>query len=201
MVLTASTMLKLGTQAPDFSLPDVVTGKTISPKNFSGKKALLVMFICNHCPYVVHIRKGLAQFGKDYQTKDIGIVAISSNDAKKYSDDVPSELAKMAQSLGFTFAFCYDESQEIAKKYTAACTPDFFLFDKDRKLVYRGQFDDSRPDNGKPVTGKELREAVDAVLAGNSVSVTQKPSMGCNIKWKAGNEPNYFGGHQQKILN
>ena len=194
MVLTASTMLGLGTKAPDFSLPDVVSGKTVSLKDFAAKKALLVMFICSHCPYVVHIKNGLAQFGKDYQGKDIALVAVSSNDAKKYPDDAPAELAKMAQTLGFTFPFCFDETQEAAKKYTAACTPDFFLFDKDRKLVYRGQFDDSRPDNGKPVTGKDLRAAVDAVLADKPVDAKQRPSMGCNIKWKAGNEPGYYTG-------
>lgn len=201
MVLTASTMLKLGTPAPDFSLPDVVSGKTLSLKGFSGKKVLLVMFICNHCPYVVHLRKDLGKFGKDYQNKDVAIVAISSNDAKKYPDDAPEVLAKMAKDFEFTFPFCFDENQEVAKRYTAACTPDFFLFDKARKLVYRGQFDDSRPDNGKPITGKDLREAVDAVLSDQPVSSSQNPSMGCNIKWRPGNEPGYFPGHQQRVLS
>ncbi len=193
MVLTPSTMLGLGTQAPDFQLPDAVSGEIISLKRFSGKKALLVMFICRHCPYVVHIKDGLAKLGKDYADKDIGIVAISANDADNYPDDAPEKLKQMAQELEFSFPFCHDESQEIAKAYTAACTPDFFLFDAAKKLVYRGQLDDSRPDNGKPLTGKDLRAAIDALLNDQPVSQDQKPSIGCNIKWKAGNEPDYFG--------
>jgi len=193
MALTPSTMLlELGTKAPDFSLPDVVSGRTISPGTFAGKQALLVMFICRHCPYVVHVKEELARLGRDYAGKDIGIVAISANDAAGYPDDAPGPLAAMAKELGFTFPFCYDESQDVAKAYTAACTPDFFLFDAGRMLVYRGQLDDSRPGNGKPVTGKDLRAAIDAVLAGKPVSPSQRPSLGCNIKWKKGNEPAYY---------
>ncbi len=193
MVLTPSTMLALGTQAPDFNLPDVTApGKTVSLKNFSGKKALLVMFISVHCPYVQHIKHELARLGKDYQSKDIAIVAISSNNVEKYLDDSPENLKKMAKELGLTFPVCYDASQDAAKDYTAACTPDFFLFEKNRKLVYRGRLDESRPDSGKPLTGKDLRAAIDAVLADKPVSSDQKPSMGCNIKWKPGNEPDYF---------
>ena len=192
MVRTASTMLPLGTQAPDFHLPDVVSGETISLFSFADKKALLVMFICRHCPFVKHVQAELAQIGKDYADQSIGIVAISANDATNYPDDAPDKLKAMAQEQGFTFPLCYDESQETAKTYTAACTPDYFLFGADRCLVYRGQLDDSRPSNGKPVTGDDLRTAIDAVLAGKPVNPDQKPSIGCNIKWKPGNEPAYF---------
>ena len=191
MALTASTMLSLGTQAPDFYLPDVVSGQTISLSNFADKKALLVMFICQHCPFVKHVKKELAQLGKDYINNGLGIVAISTNDAKNYPDDAPESLKAMAIELDFNFPFCYDESQETAKAYTAACTPDFFLFDVKHQLVYRGQLDESRPSNGKPVTGVDLRAAVDAVLADKPVPGEQKPSIGCNIKWKPGNEPSY----------
>ena len=193
MALTPSTMLALGTKAPDFTLPDVVSGRTISLSTFAGKKALLVMFICRHCPYVVHVREELAKLGRDYAGKDVGIVAISSNDAANYPDDAPDQLKAMAKELGLTFPFCYDETQQTARAYTAACTPDFFLFGPDRRLVYRGQLDDSRPGNGKPVTGRDLRAAIDAALGGKPVSPTQMPSMGCNIKWKKGNEPAYYG--------
>lgn len=193
MVLTASTMLPLGTQAPDFNLPEVVSGEIISLSTFAGKKALLVMFICRHCPFVKHIQAELALLGMDYFTRDLGIVAISTNDAKNYSDDSPESLKAMSTEIGFKFPLCYDETQEVAKAYTAACTPDFFLFDEDYKLVYRGQLDDSRPSNGKPVTGEDLRAAIEAVLAGKPVISEQKPSIGCNIKWKPGNQPNYFG--------
>ena len=192
MALTPSTMLALGTPAPDFALPDVVSGRTISLGTFSGKQALLVMFICQHCPYVQHIKAELSRLGKDYQNTEVGIVAISANDVAHYPDDAPDELKAMAQDLQFTFPFCYDESQEIAKAYTAACTPDFFLFGLDRRLVYRGQLDDSRPGNGKPLTGRDLRAALEAVLAGRAVSQNQQPSVGCNIKWKAGSAPAYF---------
>ena len=191
MALTPSTMLPLGTKAPDFKLPDVVSGKTVSLATFDGKKALLVMFICRHCPYVQHIKEELAKLGKDYANSPLGVVAISANDAENYPDDSPPQLKAMAQELGFAFPFCYDESQAVAKAYTAACTPDFFLFDANRKLVYRGQLDDSRPGNGKPVTGKDLRAAIDAVLAGKPVSQEQRPSIGCNIKWKKSSEPAY----------
>ncbi len=193
MALTPSTMLALGTPAPDFHLPDVVSGKTISLATFADKQALLVMFICRHCPYVVHVKEELARLGKAYASKPIGIVAISANDAAGYPDDAPDKLQAMAKELGFTFPFCYDEAQETAKAYTAACTPDFFLFDRNRTLVYRGQLDDSRPGNGKPLTGKDLRAAIDAVLSGRAPSADQRASVGCNIKWKQGNAPAYYG--------
>jgi len=191
MALTASTMLALGTPAPSFELPDVVSGKTISLDTFADKKVLLVMFICHHCPYVVHVKDELARIGVDYGGRSVGIVAISANDAETHPDDSPDGLREMAQQTGFRFPLCYDETQNVAQAYTAACTPDLFLFDEKRKLVYRGQLDGSRPKNDVPVTGSDLRAALDAVLAGEAVSVDQKPSMGCNIKWKAGNEPKY----------
>lgn len=193
MVRTMSTMLELGTAAPDFNLPDVVTGKTVSLNSFQDKKALLVMFICRHCPYVKHVQNELARIGKDYANKPLGIVAISSNDAKEYPDDAPESLKEMVNELGFNFPFLYDESQDVAKRYTAACTPDFFLFDRARRLVYRGQLDDSRPKSETPITGRDLRAALDAVLNDQPVDANQKPSLGCNIKWRAGNEPPYFG--------
>ncbi|MGA9382962.1 MAG: thioredoxin family protein [Phormidium sp.] len=192
MALTPSTMLALCTKAPDFQLPDVVSNEKISLATFADKKALLVMFICRHCPFVKHIKDELAKLGKDYKDRSLGIVAISTNDAENYPNDAPEKLKEMALELGFTFPFCYDETQEVAKAYTAACTPDFFLFDQKRELVYRGQLDDSRPSNGIPVTGKDLRAAVDAVLNDQSVTQDQKPSVGCNIKWKAGNAPSYY---------
>jgi len=189
MSLTYSEMLPLGTPSPTFSLPDVVSGRTITLDDFSGQPGLLVMFICNHCPYVVHVREALAKIGEDYVPKGIGIVAISSNDATNYPDDAPEKLKAMAESLKFNFPFCYDETQKIAKAYRAVCTPDFFLFDKEQRLVYRGQLDDSRPGNNKPVDGASLRSAIGAVLTGQAVAVKQKPSVGCSIKWKPGNEP------------
>lgn len=191
MALTASTMLPLGQNAPEFQLPDVVSGQIMSLDSFAGKSGLLVIFLCRHCPFVKHIQGELAKLGRDYQDADLGIVAISANDAGNYPEDAPDKLQEMAKTLGLTFPLCYDESQETAKAYTAACTPDFFLFDRDRKLVYRGQFDDSRPGNNQPVTGQDLRSAIDAVLAQSPISDTQKPSIGCNIKWKPGNEPAY----------
>ena len=193
MVLTASTMLPLGTQAPDFHLPEVVSGKTISLDTFADTKALLIMFICQHCPFVKHIKTELAQLGKDYFNSELGILAISANDAEKYPDDGPESLKAMAIELDFKFPLCYDQTQETAKAYTAACTPDFFLFDSEGKLAYRGQLDDSRPSNNQPVTGADLRSAIAAVLADQPVTIEQKPSIGCNIKWKPGNEPIYFG--------
>ena len=193
MALTASTMLTLGTPAPNFQLPDVVSEQIISLSTFEGKKALLIMFICRHCPFVKHIQTELANLGKDYVPKNVGIVAISSNNIETHPDDAPDKLKEMALELGFNFPFCFDETQEVAKSYTAACTPDFFLFDADLKLVYRGQLDDSRPSNEKPVTGSDLRAALDAVLAGKDIAEEQHPSIGCNIKWKPGNEPSYFG--------
>jgi peroxiredoxin len=193
MVRTLSTMLPLGTTAPDFQLPDVVSGKTISLDIFSDSKALLIMFICRHCPFVKHVQQELARIGRDYGDRQLGIVAISANDAEKYPDDAPESLKEMVGELGFNFPLCYDASQETSKTYTAACTPDFFLFDSDRKLAYRGQLDDSRPSTDTPVTGKDLRSAIDSLLAGKPVNSEQKPSLGCNIKWKPGNEPDYFG--------
>lgn len=191
MALTPSTMSALGSKAPDFMLPDAVSGRTVSLDTCAGKKALLVMFICRHCPYVQHIKMELARLGKDYASREIGIVAVSSNDAKNYPDDAPDKLKAMAQELRFTFPFCYDETQDVAKAYQAACTPDFFLFNQERKLVYRGQLDDSRPGNGKPLNGRDLRAAIEAVLADRPVPPDQKPSIGCNIKWKPGNAPSY----------
>ncbi len=193
MALTPSTMLALKTKAPDFSLNDVISGKRIALSAFDKKKALLVMFICRHCPYVQHIKEELSKLGRDYQNKELGIVAISSNDAENYPDDSPAGLKDFAREIKLVYPLCYDESQAVAKAYTAACTPDFFLFDAARELVYRGQMDDSRPGNGKPVTGKDLRDSIEAVLSGKPVNSKQKPSMGCNIKWKLGNEPEYFG--------
>jgi len=192
MVRTASTMLDLGIEAPDFNLPEVVAGQTISLNDFAGKKALLVMFICRHCPYVKHVERELARLGRDYADSAAGLVAISANNANENPDDAPASLKEMAEELGFTFPFCYDESQDTAKAYAAACTPDFFLFDESRKLVYRGQLDDSRPGNEKPVTGRDLRAALDAVLNDQPVDADQRASLGCNIKWKAGHEPAYF---------
>lgn len=191
MVLTPSTMLSLGTKAPGFKLKDVVTSRKATLGQFTGEP-ILVMFICRHCPYVQHIKAELAKLGRDYDKKAIALVAISSNDAEKYPDDAPASLAAFAKEEGFTFPFFYDADQSVAQSYTAACTPDFFLFDKDHRLVYRGQLDDSRPGNGLPVTGKDLREAIEAVLAGGTPSPAQRPSIGCNIKWKPGLEPAYF---------
>jgi peroxiredoxin len=193
MVLTASTMLAIGTKAPNFHLPEVVSGNEISLDTFADKKALLVMFICRHCPFVKHIQQELANLGKDYFNSDLGIVGISANDVEKYPNDAPESLKEMSTEQGFKFPLCYDETQAVAKAYTAACTPDFFLFDQDRNLVYRGQLDDSRPSNNKPVTGADLRAAIEAVLADQPVTTEQQPSVGCNIKWKPGNEPDYFG--------
>ena len=192
MVMTPSTMLPLRTEAPNFSLPDT-DGTLVSIADFEGTSALLVIFMCNHCPFVKHIRSGLAALGRDYHGKSAAIVGISSNDAAGYPDDSPAKMAEEKQAAGYPFPYLYDETQEVAKAYRAACTPDFFLFDRDRKLVYRGQLDDSRPSNGLPVTGKDLREALDAVIAGRPVALQQKPSIGCNIKWKAGSAPDYAG--------
>lgn len=194
MAHTASTMLQLGTPAADFSLPDVVSGRIISLATFKADAALLVMFICRHCPFVKHVQHELARLGTEYQGRATGIVAISSNDAREYPGDAPDSLKEMAVELGFSFPFCYDETQDVAKAYTAACTPDFFVFDNARRLVYRGQLDDSRPGNGNAVTGADLRAALDAVLAGRPVSGDQKSSVGCNIKWRDGNEPESLSG-------
>jgi peroxiredoxin len=190
MVQTASTMLALGTEAPNFSLP-TADGRYVTRDDVAGSMGLLVMFICNHCPYVIHVRDQLAKIGQDYTAKGIGIVAISSNDVENHPDDSPDKMAEMAKECGFTFPYLYDESQDVAKAYSAACTPDFFLFDGTMKLVYRGQLDGSRPKNDVPVTGGDLRSAIDALVSGARIPDDQIPSLGCNIKWKAGNEPAY----------
>lgn len=190
MAETPSTMLPLGTPAPDFRLPDT-TGRMVALADFANAPGLLVMFICNHCPFVKHIRAGLAQFGRDYQPRGLAIVAINSNDVANYPEDSPKKMAAEVKSAGYVFPYLFDDSQEVAKAYHAACTPDFFLFDRRHKLVYRGQFDDSRPSNRRPVTGADLRAAADAVLGGQPVTQDQRPSIGCNIKWKAGNAPAY----------
>jgi len=192
MVRTASTMLPLGTEAPEFKLTDVVSQQAFSRDSFKDKDALLVMFICRHCPYVQHVKDELARLGKDFESSSLGIVAISSNDPGSHPDDSPARLKEMAEDLDFRFPLLFDENQEAARAYAAACTPDFFLFDRKRRLVYRGQLDDSRPANGKPVTGSDLRRAIEAVLNGRPVDSNQKASLGCNIKWKPGNEPEYF---------
>lgn len=180
---TASTMLPLGTRAPGFTLPDSA-GKLVSLDDFKDVGALLVVFVCNHCPYVKHIQKEFVSLAKQYQARGVGVVAISSNDVGNYPQDGPEKMAEESRQAGYTFPYLYDESQEVAKAYQAACTPDLFLFDKNHRLVYRGQFDDSRPGNSRPVTGADLRTALDVVLAGGAVSPEQKPSVGCNIKWK-----------------
>jgi len=193
MSLTPSTMLKLGTRAPDFALPDVRTGQTVSLSDFKNNKGLLVIFMCAHCPYVIHIQDELARIGADYKDSGLGIVGISANDAENYPDDTPEKLAEQAEHTGFNFAYLYDEDQSVAQAYRAACTPDLFLFDGDMQLVYRGQLDDSRPGNNQPVTGNDLRTAIDTMLSGGAISEDQYPAVGCNIKWKPGNEPDYFG--------
>jgi peroxiredoxin len=191
MARTPSTMLPLGTKAPDFSLVNV-DGKTVSLSHFKDAPALLVVFMCNHCPFVKHLAGSLAQFAHEYMGKGAAIVGINSNDVANYPADSPEQMVREAEEQGYAFPYLYDESQEVAKTYRAACTPDFFLFDRDQRLVYRGQFDSSRPDNGKPITGEDIRAALDAVLAGKKPSEKQMPSIGCNIKWKPGNEPEYF---------
>jgi peroxiredoxin len=192
MAVTPSTMLSLGTPAPDFRLPDT-DGRTITLLDFRDAPALVVMFICNHCPYVKHLKEGLALFARDMQAKGVAVVAISSNDVSTHPQDSPQQMAEDAKAFGYTFPYLYDDTQDVAKAYRAACTPDFFLFNQERRLVYRGQFDDSRPGNNAPVTGEDLRAAVSATLEGRDVAPEQKASMGCNIKWKAGNEPDYYG--------
>jgi peroxiredoxin len=193
MALTPSTMLPLGTVAPAFSLPDAVSGKNVAIDDFKNAPALLVMFICNHCPFVKHVRSELAKLARDYQAQGVAIVGISSNDIQTHPDDSPAKMAEEAKAAGYTFPYLFDETQAVAKAYQAACTPDFFVFDKDRKLAYRGQLDDSRPSNGLPVTGQDLRAELETVLGGRATPGEQRPSIGCNIKWKAGNEPSYFG--------
>jgi peroxiredoxin len=193
MVRVASTMAELGTPAPDFTLPEPATGSSVSSADFGDAPALLVIFLSNHCPYVKHIAEGLASFAREYGQRGLAIVAICSNDVAKYPDDSPEKMAEEVRLRGYTFPYLFDASQEVAKAFEAACTPDFFLYDADRMLAYRGQFDDSRPSSGAPVTGVDLRAACDAVLAGESPSPEQRPSAGCNIKWKEGNEPSWFG--------
>jgi len=192
MAQTTSTMLPLGTPAPAFDLPEPATGRAITLADFRDAPALLAIFMCNHCPFVKHIRQDLVQFAREYQARGLAIVAISANDVANHPDDGPAKMAEEARAFGYPFPYLYDETQAVAKAYRAACTPDFFLFDASRKLVYRGQFDGSRPGNNIPVTGADLRAAVDAVLAGGPLPSDQKPSIGCNIKWKAGNEPEYY---------
>lgn len=193
MAETPSTMLPLGTKMPAFSLTDAVSGKTVTDRAAAGKRATLVMFICNHCPFVKHVMDELGRLGADYIPKGVGVVAVNANDVEKYPQDGPDKMRELAVSEGWRFPFLLDDTQKIAQAYKAACTPDFFLFDADAKLVYRGQLDESRPSNKIPVTGKDLRAALDAVLAGKPPLEEQKPSIGCNIKWKPGNEPPYFG--------
>ena len=192
MVLTPSTMLELGTKAPDFSLPDTA-GRTVSLGDFKGAPALVVIFMCNHCPYVIHVRDGLAKFTREYQEKSVAVVGINSNDVDSHPDDNPVAMAKEVKRVGYTFSYLFDETQEIAKAYRAACTPDFFVFDGAQKLVYRGQMDGSRPENKIEVTGKDIRAALDTILEGKPVPTAQTASVGCNIKWKPGNSPDYFG--------
>ncbi len=192
MVKTASTMLPLGTKAPDFSLP-ATDGKMVSLADLTGAPALLVAFICNHCPYVKHVAAGFAALAREYQKRGVAVVGINANDVANYPEDSPAKMAEEVKLRGYTFPYLYDETQAVAKAYGAACTPDFYVFDKDLKLVYRGQMDSSRPSSGLPVSGEDLRAALDAVLAEKAVAAEQKPSIGCNIKWKAGNEPPYFG--------
>ncbi len=192
MAATPSTMLPLGTKAPDFQLPDP-QGKIISLSDFDGSSALLVMFICNHCPFVIHLAGEIAKLAKEYQTRDVAVIAINSNDIENYPADSPAKMAEMIEEYGYSFAYLFDETQEVAKAYHAACTPDFYVFDSNKQLAYRGQFDDSRPSNDVQVTGADLRAALDAVLSGSAVDTDQRPSIGCNIKWIPGNEPEYFG--------
>ena len=191
MVQTLSTMLLLGTSAPQFSLPDP-DGKIVSLSDFDGAPALVVVFMCNHCPFVKHVAPGLADLAREYQDKGVAVVGVNPNDIANYPDDSPQKMAEASKEYGYTFPYLLDESQAVAKAYRAACTPDFFVFDADRQLVYRGQMDDSRPSLDLPVTGADLRGALDAVLDGRSVAAEQKPSVGCNIKWKPGNEPQYL---------
>lgn len=193
MVRVPSTMLPLGTSAPDFRLPEPATGRTVALAELASKPALLVVFWSNHCPFVKHVAHAMADFGREYQARGLALVAINANDVANHPDDSPEKMAEEVVARGYTFPYLFDESQSVAKAYMAACTPDFFLFDGDRKLVYRGQFDASRPGNDEPITGRDLRHACDAVLAGEVVSGEQTPSIGCNIKWKPGNNPPWFG--------
>ncbi len=192
MSAVPSTMLALGTKLPRFSLPNVLDGRTVSPAEFKDRPALLVMFICNHCPYVQHVKKEIGRVAADYGPRGVGIVAISSNDVAAFPDDAPDKMKALALEEGWKFPYLFDETQQVAQAFRAACTPEFYLFDRHRKLVYRGQLDGSRPKNDVPVTGRDLRAALDAVLSGKPVAPDQIPSVGCNIKWQKGNEPEYF---------
>jgi peroxiredoxin len=193
--LTPSTMVDLGTPAPDFSLVNAVDGQTVRLADLAGARALVVMFISNHCPYVIHYKEALASFGREVMARDVAVLAIGSNDVDnpKYAADRPELMKTDAETYGYPFAYCFDPDQSVAKAYAAACTPDFYLFDGDQRLAYRGRFDSSRPGNADAITGADLRAAVDAVLSGQRATDEQVPSMGCNIKWKPGNEPHYFG--------
>lgn len=193
MARTPSIMLPLGTEIPEFKLPDTTSGSTFSSHDLSPHKLTLVMFICNHCPFVVHLHEGITRFAHDYKDKALQIVAISANDVEHYPQDAPEAMKGLTQKLGWAFPYLYDESQELAKAFNAACTPDFYLFDAQKKLIYRGQFDGSRPGNNVPVSGEDLRAAVELGLKGEPAQEKQFPSLGCNIKWKPGNEPEYFG--------
>ena len=194
MAAVPSTMLPLGTSVPDFRLPDAVTGRDVSPADFADAKALLVMFICNHCPYVQHVMPELGRVARDYHDDGLAVIAINSNDLKAFPQDAPPAMKQLVEDQAWTFPFLMDESQEAAKAFQAACTPDFYLFDKHRRLIYRGQLDDSRPKSEVAVTGRDLRAAIEATLGGKPVSPDQKASMGCNIKWTPGNEPEWFSG-------
>ena len=193
MARTPSQMIDLGTEAPNFQLPDVVSGKTLGLDDFPDAKGFMIAFICNHCPFVQLIRHELARYGREYTEKGLAVIAINSNDIAAHPEDGPDAMRDDARRFGYAFPYCLDEDQSIAKEYQAACTPDLYLFDADRKLVYRGQFDGSRPGNDVPVTGEDLRAATNALLAGQSIPADQKASLGCNIKWRPGNEPAYFG--------
>jgi len=191
MVMTASTMLPLGTEAPDFTLPDA-EGNLVSLSDFDEARALIVVFMCNHCPFVKHVINDFVKFVQECESRGVAAVGINANDVNEFPEDRPEKMVQFARDRGITFPYLYDETQDVAKRYQAACTPDFFVFDENRRLVYRGQMDDSRPGSDVPATGADLRAALDAVLEGRPVPEEQRPSMGCNIKWKPGNEPDYF---------
>jgi peroxiredoxin len=192
MAETPSTMLALGTPLPAFSLTDAARGRLVTDREAAGPRATLVMFICNHCPFVIHVRDEISRLSRDYAGKGVAFVAVNSNSAESHPQDGPTHMAALAREMGWTFPFLFDETQGVAKAYHAACTPDFYVFDRERRLRYRGQLDDSRPSNAVPVTGADLRAAIDAVAAGKPAASAQRPSIGCNIKWKPGNEPDYF---------
>jgi peroxiredoxin len=198
MVSVPSTMLSLGTRVPDFVLPNAVDGQPVSPRDYTGRNALLVMFICNHCPFVKHVKDEFGRIEADFDAKGLAIIAINANDLAAYPQDGPDPMRDLAREEGWSFPYLFDDTQGVAKAFRAACTPDFFLFNDQQRLVYRGQLDDSRPSNGVPVTGRDLRAAIEAVLAGKPVGAEQRPSIGCNIKWKTGNQPEYFAPPARK---